>query len=81
MALLIPATQCVLHMPRMVSVGEEDKQLSFCKYSTRISILLKKIAFSRGMSLPDYSSKSTATEEMKISLYLEGIINTGLHLI
>lgn len=45
MALLIPATQCVLHMPRMVSVGEADKQSSFCKYSIRISILLKNCFF------------------------------------
>lgn len=47
MALLIPATQCVLHMPCIVSVGKADKQLSFCKYSIGISILLKNCFFKR----------------------------------
>lgn len=39
----------------------------------------KKIAFSRGMNLPVYSS--AAAKGMKISLYLDGVIKAGLHLI
>lgn len=45
MTLLIPATQCVLHLLLMVSVGEADKQSSFWEWSVRISILLKNCFF------------------------------------
>lgn len=64
MTLLIPATQCVLHM---VSVGEADKQLSFWEWSVRISIFLLKNCFFKGYEFAClFQCSSKGTEDFTV---------------